>query len=260
MKQAVIVGLTIIVVLGGIGTGIAMGQDSSPGAPAAYYGAVQDTNGNPAPAGTIVVAVVDGQVAGEITVTTAGQYGGGDATDDKLRVDSSSGETVTFHLNSPNGPQALSPGQLELTSGSQQIDLEFPAGAFSTGGSDDDSSDDTTGGTSDPTTGDDTMTGSDDTTTSENTTTGSDDNTVTNDTSTDNDRPSNDTGSATQEDSDSASQEDDPSSTEDTKSSTQEDNSSSSTQQETGSPVPGFTMIVGVAALLGAGLIALRRA
>jgi len=42
-----------------------------PGEPANFYGDAVDEDGGGAPAGTTIVAVVDGEVEGEITVETA---------------------------------------------------------------------------------------------------------------------------------------------------------------------------------------------
>jgi PGF-pre-PGF domain-containing protein len=53
--------------------------------PASYYGSVT-IDGDPAPAGTTVEAVVDGEVVGSITTDEAGEYGGAGAFEEKLRV------------------------------------------------------------------------------------------------------------------------------------------------------------------------------
>jgi PGF-pre-PGF domain-containing protein/PGF-CTERM protein len=77
------------------GAGIAAGQDDTPDLPAAYYGDVT-VNGDPAPEGTEITAEIDGEARGSIEVTTAGEYGGPDAFDEKLEVEGESGDEVTF--------------------------------------------------------------------------------------------------------------------------------------------------------------------
>jgi len=57
-----------------------------PGEPANFYGDAVDEDGDGAPAGTTIVAVVDGEVEGEITVETAGQYGEQDPFGEKLSL------------------------------------------------------------------------------------------------------------------------------------------------------------------------------
>lgn len=109
------------------GASVATAQDDPPGAPASFYGDVAGANGVDAPEGTTIVAVVDGEVEATITVTEAGQYGGSDADDDKLRVDSNAGDEVAFHVGDAGGPQA---GTHSLESGVYEVNLEFPAGTF----------------------------------------------------------------------------------------------------------------------------------
>ncbi|MGQ3329902.1 PKD domain-containing protein, partial [Halorubrum sp. FL23] len=88
------------------------------------------------------MAVVDGEVEATITVETAGEYGGPESDDDKLRVDSNAGDEVRFHVGSADGPQSESTYPLE--SGVYEEDLTFPAGTFDddSDDSDDDDSDD----------------------------------------------------------------------------------------------------------------------
>lgn len=75
-------------------------SDDVPGVPASYYGNVT-INGDPAPANTTIEAVVDGEVRGSITTDTAGQYGGPNASDDKLTVSGQfdqQGTEVVFYI------------------------------------------------------------------------------------------------------------------------------------------------------------------
>lgn len=72
-----------------------------PSPPAAYYGEVT-VNGEPAPAGVTVDAVVDGEVRASLTTAEGGTLGGASAFDEKLVVDGSEGENVTFRVGSQN--------------------------------------------------------------------------------------------------------------------------------------------------------------
>lgn len=122
----------------------------APGEPANFWGEAVDEDGNSAPINTTIVAVVDGEVEDEITVEAAGQYGEEDAFGDKLSLDSDAGDTVSFHINDPNGEAALD-NPHDLDSGTYELDLEFPAGTFPAdsdnkdeASGDDDQSDDST--------------------------------------------------------------------------------------------------------------------
>jgi len=124
----------------------AVAAQEGPGEPANFYGDAVDEDGNDAPTGTTIVAVVDGEVEGEITVETTGEYGEEDAFGDKLSLNSGAGDTVSFHVDDPAGPEAdESPRDLE--SGTHELDLTFPAGTFADDDDDDDDDDTTTGGT-----------------------------------------------------------------------------------------------------------------
>ena len=68
-----------------------------PSPPAAYYGELT-VNGEPAPAGVTVEAVVDGEVRASLTTTEGGAFGGAGAFDEKLAVDGNAGENVTFRI------------------------------------------------------------------------------------------------------------------------------------------------------------------
>lgn len=72
-----------------------------PPAPAAYYGQLT-IGGDPAPAGTTVVAKIDGETHGTVTTEHKGTYGGSAGTAPKLTVNGSDIEanaTVTFYVN-----------------------------------------------------------------------------------------------------------------------------------------------------------------
>ncbi|WP_254807767.1 carboxypeptidase regulatory-like domain-containing protein [Natronosalvus amylolyticus] len=98
------IALAVVLVLSVISVGAAapaLADDSPPEVPAAYYGEVT-LNGEPAPVGTEIVALVDGEERGSVTVTEPGQFGGPSIDDDKLEVPGSSddaGESVTFEVN-----------------------------------------------------------------------------------------------------------------------------------------------------------------
>ncbi|GAB7019894.1 PKD domain-containing protein [Halostagnicola bangensis] len=105
-------------------------QDGSPpGEPANFYGSVVDEDGIEADPGTILVTVVDGEVAGEISVETAGEYGGDGPFDEKLSLDSAAGEEVSFRVGDASGPEAVE-SPVDLEPGTVERPLEFPAGAF----------------------------------------------------------------------------------------------------------------------------------
>ena len=72
-------------------------------------------------------ARLDGDIEGEITVETPGEYGGSGAFDDKLRVDSTAGDGVTFRLVGPNGSAG---GTTALESGISEFNLTFPEGSI----------------------------------------------------------------------------------------------------------------------------------
>lgn len=105
-------------------------QDDGPGKPAAYYGSVTDADGDRAPVGTEIVAVVNGSIVDRITVQELGRYGGEGATEDKLDASTNAGSTISFHLGSASGPVASPPGDRPLTEGTHELDLVFPASAF----------------------------------------------------------------------------------------------------------------------------------
>lgn len=108
------------------GVGVSVADSGTPGEPASFYGAALEANGTEIPAGTEIVAVVDGEIESEITVETAGEYGGSGTFDDKLRVDSTAGENVTFRLTNTNGAIG---GNASLDPGVYEQSLTFPNGS-----------------------------------------------------------------------------------------------------------------------------------
>jgi len=72
---------------------------AGPVLPAEYYGTVT-INDAPAPAGTIITALIDGQVVGTLTTTTEGAYGGSGTFDPRLAVQGiSTGQEIQFRIN-----------------------------------------------------------------------------------------------------------------------------------------------------------------
>ncbi len=94
--------------------------------PASYYGTVS-INGDPAPAGTTIQAVIDGDTRGEITVTTPGEYGGPAGNDAKLRVSGSedeNGAEVVFYITADGLDRGAARETVTWESGEvQQVNL-----------------------------------------------------------------------------------------------------------------------------------------
>ena len=95
-----------------------------PPLPAEFYGSVY-MNGNPAPAGTIISALINEEIRGTFTLSEAGIYGGPDLFDDRLLVspiedDVSDGiPDITFRIGDKEAEQTV-----RLSSGlSQELDL-----------------------------------------------------------------------------------------------------------------------------------------
>lgn len=117
--------LTVSFALVGSGS-VAVAGSETPGEPASFFGSAVDEDGVEIPTGVSVVAVADGEVVGEIEIETDGEYGGRGAFDDKLRVDSSAGEKITFRLADAAGPAA---DTVDLAPGVFETGLVFPSGA-----------------------------------------------------------------------------------------------------------------------------------
>ena len=106
---------------------------AAPVLPGEFYGSVY-LNGNPAPAGTVIVAKINGEPRGELTTTVDGLYGGPDNYNPRLIVSSTEEEvnagnvTITFFVG---GVQAFQ--TVPFRSGdSQKLDLLANGKAFET--------------------------------------------------------------------------------------------------------------------------------
>jgi hypothetical protein len=87
--------------------------------PASYYGEIT-VNGQPAPSGTIIEAVIDGEVRGQIEVTEPGEYGGPAGGDEKLVVNGTEddvGKTVTFYVSATGFERGAADQTIEWESG-----------------------------------------------------------------------------------------------------------------------------------------------
>ena len=109
------------------GVGIAAAEHEPPGEPASFYGEATEDDGSEIPAGVTIVAVVDGETRDRIELESAGSYGGPKTFDDKLRIDSSAGDEVTFRLAGSNGSIG---GTAPLESGLFEKDLTFEEGVL----------------------------------------------------------------------------------------------------------------------------------
>lgn len=101
-------------------------SSGSTSVPAEFWGGVT-VNGQPAPAGSVVIAKINGAEKGRITTSQAGVYGGSGTFDDRLRVlvnqnDLSSGTlVVTFWLNGVQAQQTA----VFSSATSQNVPLTF---------------------------------------------------------------------------------------------------------------------------------------
>ena len=122
--------ISIFVLSAGVATaGIGTAQ-SSPGQPVEFYGSIANEDGDPAPAGVEVYAIVNGSVEDSIEVTEPGQYGGDDFSN-RLTVNDGAGEEVRFTVNNPNGPESIgSPYALQDQDAVNELNLTFSVGAF----------------------------------------------------------------------------------------------------------------------------------
>ena len=122
-----------MVVLSGVGIG-AVSAQSDPGDPQSFYGSIESTDGTPAPEGTEVFALINGNVEDSIVIDQSGQYGDDDVTGERLDVNTGAGDEVVFTVESPDGPQALE-SPFDLSEADQtpfELDLTFPDGTFDT--------------------------------------------------------------------------------------------------------------------------------
>lgn len=107
---------------------------AAPVLPDEFYGTVY-LNGNPAPAGTVIVAKINGEPRGELTTTVAGVYGGPGNFDPRLVVTSTEDEvtsgnvSITFFVAEVQAFQIVN-----FKSGnSEKLDLIANSKAFGTG-------------------------------------------------------------------------------------------------------------------------------
>lgn len=126
-----VVGTAVVLIvaalaLGGVVSGTAAGGET-PGEPASFFGSATDEDGAEIPEGVSIVGVVDGGAVSEIEIHTDGEYGGDGAFDDKLRIDNTAGDEVTFRLGDADGPAA---DTVDLEAGVFERDLVFPGGAI----------------------------------------------------------------------------------------------------------------------------------
>jgi hypothetical protein len=95
--------------------------------PAEFWGSVT-IDGNPAPAGTVITARIDGRDCGSLTLTTAGVYGGDATFDKRLLVcgrDDDAKKTITFFVDGMRAAETAvyTPGT------SARLDLAVTSGA-----------------------------------------------------------------------------------------------------------------------------------
>ena len=116
--SAVVLATVLVVAAIGGAPGFAAGQEE---VPASYYGEVT-VNGDPAPEGTEIAAVVDGEVQDTIVVESEGEYGGSDLFDEKLVVNEPSGDTtVEFVVGDVTADETVEWEQGDV----RKVDLTF---------------------------------------------------------------------------------------------------------------------------------------
>jgi hypothetical protein len=94
-----------------------------PQPPMALYGQAT-IDGDPLPAGTTIVAEIDGEVRGSITIEEAGRYGGSRVFEKKLSVSGTSddeGRTVRFYADGIQANETVPWSSASLT----QLNLSF---------------------------------------------------------------------------------------------------------------------------------------
>ena len=126
--------LMITSVFAASGVVVAQDSDDTTDVPAAYYGNVT-IDGDPAPVGTEIEAVVDGEVRGNITLEEAGEYGGPTGFEDKLEIpNGTNGSEVRFFADNENIERTeatrTTPSPVEWEAGDvQRVDLQFASGS-----------------------------------------------------------------------------------------------------------------------------------
>jgi len=122
--------LIAILLLFALVGGVAAAEDGIPLLPDEFRGSVT-INGDPAPTGTELTALINGEVRGSLTTTEKGKYGGLELNDRRLIVtghDGEAGEIITFKIGTHAAKQTSTfrPGE------TQEIDLSV---TYSTGSS-----------------------------------------------------------------------------------------------------------------------------
>lgn len=108
-RTIAVVVITSVLILGTGAVGPVAADDSPPKLPLSVYGEVT-IDGEPAPAGTEIVALIDGDERGEIVTTEDGVYGGSAMGDEKLVVDgheSDDGAAVTFLVDGTEADETV---------------------------------------------------------------------------------------------------------------------------------------------------------
>ncbi|MCE5338842.1 MAG: hypothetical protein LLF90_09180 [Methanomicrobiaceae archaeon] len=119
----------------------AMAAEGIPEFPEEYSGTIT-IDGKPAPAGTTIVALIDGEVRGTLTTTEAGKFGGSSTYDAKFTVTGyagDTGKTITFTVNGKPVPMTATFGSKSETSPGKIHELNLAAksegGSTGSGGS-----------------------------------------------------------------------------------------------------------------------------
>ncbi|KAF1078713.1 hypothetical protein MKMG_00368 [Methanogenium sp. MK-MG] len=128
--------ITILLVFAFVG-GVAA-EDSLPLLPDEFRGSVT-INGNPAPAGTVLTALINGEVRGTLTTTETGSYGGLELEDRRLIVtgyDGEVGATITFTVGGHTAKETatFSPGETQRLNLSATYTPPSPGGSGGGGG------------------------------------------------------------------------------------------------------------------------------
>jgi len=98
---------------------------SGPRLPAFFYGKAT-VNGRDVPVGSLIIAKIDEQKAGEIDIVTAGQYGEAVGDQDLGVVGTNNGDIIEFYLKLPGYEEIKAAQTIEWISGSQtELDLSF---------------------------------------------------------------------------------------------------------------------------------------
>lgn len=98
-KTAAVVVVVVVMLSLPATVGVSSVGASQPQPPHSFYGEAT-INGEPLAENTTIVAKIDGEVRGQITINETGEYGGAAAFEEKLNVSGSEeddGKTITFH-------------------------------------------------------------------------------------------------------------------------------------------------------------------